>query len=254
MKLRVWNRWASAAVLGSVTLLAGAARPQTHAAAALPFAVGERADYQVKLGVVSVGSGFLEVAGTEVVGGAQTMHARMQVSGSLGIARVNDRYESWIDTQGLFSRRFIQNIQEVRYRRNRSYEFDPARRTYRRLDKDESGTIASDKPLDDLSFMYYARTLPLEVGDVYTLNRYFKESGNPVVLRVVRRETVEVPAGTFRTVVVQPVIRTGGLFGEGGRAEIYFTDDARRIPVLIKSRVPVVGSLTMSLRSYRAGT
>jgi hypothetical protein len=63
-----------------------------------------------------------------------------------------------------------------------------------------------------------------------------------------------VPAGRFRTVVVQPVIQTNGLFGEGGRAEIYFTDDERRIPVLIKSRVPVVGSLTMSLRSYRAGS
>jgi len=255
MKLRVWNRWASAAaVLGGVALLAGAAPLQDGGRARLPFAVGERADYQVKIGVVSVGSGFVEVAGHETVGGAQTMHTRMQVSGSLGIARVDDRYESWIDTRGMFSRRFTQNIHEVRYRRNRSYEFDPVRRTYRRLDKDESGTIATDKPLDDLSFMYYARTLPLDVGDVYTLNRYFKESGNPVVLRVVRRETVDVPAGRFRTVVVQPSIRTNGLFGEGGRAEIYFTDDERRIPVLIKSRVPVVGSLTMALRAYRAGS
>ncbi|HET7463541.1 MAG TPA: DUF3108 domain-containing protein [Longimicrobium sp.] len=255
MKLRVWNRFASAAaVMGGVALLAAFAPAQDGSRARLPFAVGERADYQVKLGVVSVGSGFVEVVGTEMVGGAHTMHARMQVSGSLGIARVDDRYESWIDTQGLFSRRFIQNIHEVRYRRSRTYEFDPARRTYRRLDKDETGTIASDRPLDDLSFMYYARTLPLEVGDVYTLNRYFKESGNPVVLRVIRKETVEVPAGRFRTIVVQPVIQTNGLFGEGGRAEIYFSDDDRRIPVLIKSRVPVVGSLTMALRGYRAGS
>lgn len=257
MKLRVWNRFASAAAaLGSVVLLSAATQLPQDAAPAdrLPFSVGERADYQVKLGVVSVGSGFVEVAGTEIIGGARTLHTRMQVSGSLGIARVNDRYESWIDTNGMFSRRFIQNIHEVRYRRNRSYEFDPARRTYRRLDKDETGPIASDRPLDDLSFMYYARTLPLEVGDQYTLNRYFKESGNPVVLRVVRKETVQVPAGRFNTVVVQPTIRSGGLFGEGGRAEIYFSDDERRIPVLIKSRVPVVGSLTMALRSYRPGS
>ena len=99
----------------------------------------------------------------------------------------------------------------------------------------------------------YARTLPLRVGDQYRLTRYFKESGNPVILRVVRKETVTVPAGRFNTVVVQPSIRTSGLFAEGGRAEIYFTDDERHIPVLIKSRVPVVGSLTMSLKAYRAG-
>jgi hypothetical protein len=65
---------------------------------------------------------------------------------------------------------------------------------------------------------------------------------------------VDVPAGRFRTIVVQPIIRTSGLFGDGGRAEIYFTDDDRRIPVLIKTRVPVVGSLTMLLRTYRAGS
>jgi hypothetical protein len=239
---------------GAVARGAGAAQAQDGSRARLPFSAGERADYQVKLGLVSVGSGFVEVAGIEPIDGAQTFHTRMRVSGGLGPARVDDRYESWIDTQGIFSRRFLQDVHEVRYRRNRGYDFDPAHRTYRRTDNGETGSIASDRPLDDLSFMYYARTLPLEVGDVYTLNRYFKESGNPVVLRVVRKETVDVPAGRFNTVVVQPVIRTTGIFGEGGRAEIYFTDDARRIPVLIKSRVPVVGSLTMALRTYRPGT
>ncbi|HSU16394.1 DUF3108 domain-containing protein [Longimicrobium sp.] len=250
------HRWVSAAAaLAAVVVLAGAGRMQEGARAArLPFASGERAEYQVKLGALSVGSGYVEIAGMETIGGAQTFHARMRVSGGVPLARVDDRYESWIDAQGLFSRRFIQDVHEVRYRRNRTYDFDPARRTFRRPDNGETGTIPTDKPLDELSFMYYARTLPLEVGDTYTLTRYFKESGNPVVLRVVRKETVTVPAGRFRTVVVQPTIRTSGIFGEGGRAEIYFTDDERRIPVLIKSRVPVVGSLTMSMRTYRAGS
>jgi hypothetical protein len=249
------HRWGAAATaLAAVAVLAGAGRTQTARAVRLPFSSGERADYQVKLGALSVGSGYVEIAGTETIAGAQTFHARMRVSGGVPLARVDDRYESWIDTQGLFSRRFIQDVHEVRYRRSRTYEFDPARRTYRRSDNGETGTIPTDKPLDELSFMYYARTLPLEVGDTYTLTRYFKDSGNPVVLRVLRKETVTVPAGRFRTVVVQPAIRTSGIFGEGGRAEIYFTDDERRIPVLIKSRVPVVGSLTMALRTYRAGS
>ena len=186
----------------------------------------------------------------ETVGGQATYHTRMRVSGGFGPARVNDRYESWIDTDGLFSRRFRQQIQELHRHRDRTYNFFPERMTYRRENGD-TGTLASNKPLDDLSFMYYVRTLPLEVGDEYTINRYFKESGNPVVIKVLRRETVRVPAGTYRTIVVQPVIQTDGLFGEGGRAEIYFSDDRHRIPVLIKSRVPVVGSLTMSLRSFR---
>jgi hypothetical protein len=227
---------------------------QNGGSARLPFGSGERAEYQVKLSAVSVGSGSLEVVGVETVAGHSTFHTRMRVSGGALLVRVDDRYESWIDTQGIFSRRFVQDVREARYRRNRSYAFDPARRIWRRTDKDEQGPMPTDEPLDDLSFMYYVRTLPLNVGDEYRLNRYFKESGNPVILRVVRRQTVDVPAGRFRTVVVQPTIRSSGLFGEGGRAEIYFSDDERRIPVLIKSRVPVVGSLTMSLKAYRPGT
>jgi hypothetical protein len=232
-----------------------AARTQDGGRARLPFGSGEKADYQVKLGVVSVGSGSVEVVGVENVGADPTFHARMRVSGGMGPARVDDRYDSWIDVAGVFSRRFVQDVHEVRYRRQRSYAFDSAHRTWRRTDgSDDTGDMPTDQPLDDLSFMYYVRTLPLNVGDEYRLNRYFKDSGNPVVLRVVRRQTVDVPAGRFRTVVVQPTIRSSGLFGEGGRAEIYFTDDERRIPVLIKSRVPVVGSLTMALKAYRPGT
>ncbi|HEX5724657.1 MAG TPA: DUF3108 domain-containing protein [Longimicrobiaceae bacterium] len=237
----------AALALASVALLGGA-RPQ--AADPHPFGAGERAEYSVRLAGIGVGSGSLVVNGVETVAGEQTYHVTMRVSGGRGPFRVNDRFDSWIDVDGLFSRRFHQNQHEVRFRRNRTYDFNPERRTFRR-ENGETGSIPTDKPLDDVSFIYYARTLPLDVGDVYELHRYFKADGNPVTLRVVRRETVEVPAGRFRTVVVQPVIRTDGLFGKGGHAEIYFSDDERRIPVLIKTRVPVVGSLSMHLKSYR---
>jgi hypothetical protein len=215
-----------------------------------PFGAGERAQYQVRLGGVSVGSGAIEVLGVQSLGGHPVYHTRMTLSGGLPLARVNDRYESWIDTVGLFSRRFHQNQHEVRYRRNRTYDFNPEARTWRR-DNGDTGPLVTDRPLDDLSFLFYARTLPLEVGATYTLRQYFKEGGNPVTLRVLRRDTVRVPAGTFHTIVVRPSIRSRGLFGEGGQAEVHFSDDERRILVMIRSRVPVVGSLSLHLRSYQ---
>ncbi|HEX8395321.1 MAG TPA: DUF3108 domain-containing protein [Longimicrobium sp.] len=234
-------------------VLAGGATVASAQQRRLPFSAGELANYQVKLAGASVGQGTLQVVGMVNIRGEQTFHTRMTVNGRVALARVEDVYESWIDPDGLFSRRFHQNIHEVRYRRNRTYDFFPENRTYRR-ENGRTGSIPTAQPLDDLSFLYYARTLPLEIGATYTLPRYFKAEGNPVVLRVVRRETVEVPAGRFRTIVIQPVIRTDGLFGEGGRAEVFLSDDEHRIPVLIRSRVPVVGSLTMLLRSYRPGT
>jgi hypothetical protein len=222
--------------------------------ARLPFAAGERAVYQVKLGPFPVGTGTLSVVGMETVQGEQTFHAVMTVRGGNAFFQVNDRYESWIDTDGLFSRRFHQNLHEGRFRRNRTYDFDPAARTFRRNDG-ETGTIPTNQPLDDLSFIYFARTLPLEVGATYTLPRYFKADGNPVVLRVMRRETISVPAGRFRTIVVRPVIQTDGMFSEGGRAEVYFSDDAHRIPVMIRTEgVALGGDLVMRLRSFRPGS
>jgi hypothetical protein len=256
MTIRGTGRGRIALAVAGAVLAATAARGSAADAQErrLPFSVGEQAQYQVKLGVVPVGSGSLSVTGIETIGGQQTFHAVMTVTGGTVGYRVNDRYETWIDTDGLFSRRFHQNLREGRFRRNRTYHFNPEARTFRR-ENDETGTLPTNRPLDDLSFIYYARTLPLEVGARYTLPHYFKADGNPVVIQVLRRETIEVPAGRFRTIVVRPVIQTDGIFGEGGRAEVHFSDDARRIPVLIRTEgIPIGGDLVMRLRSYRPGS
>jgi hypothetical protein len=104
-----------------------------------------------------------------------------------------------------------------------------------------------------VSFLFYARTLPLHVGDVDTIPRYFKP-GRDVILRVLRKERITVPAGTFETIVVQPTItNAGGLFGQGGQAEVYFSDDSARTLIMLRSKVPVVGSLSLHLKEFRAG-
>jgi hypothetical protein len=221
--------------------------------ARVPYGPGERAVFQARVRGISVGSGSLEVHGMETVDGRQTYRTEMKVSGGMGFARVNNRMESWIDAIGLFSRRFHQDTHEVRFKRIRTFNFFPERRELHWVQRGETHPLPTGEPLDDLSFLFYARTLPLRVGETYTLNRYWKEDGNPVILKVLRRETVTVPAGTFATVVVQPLVRTDGLFGQGGEAEVYFTDDEHRIPVLLRSRVPVLGSLTLQLREYEAG-
>lgn len=221
--------------------------------ATVPFGVGEHARYQVKLGALNVGEGSMQVLGAETVDGHSTYRTRLKVAGGIPFFRVNDTFESWIDVRGLFSRRFKQDQNEIRHKRKRSYDFFPERREYLRTDNGTTGTLPTSKPLDDVSFLYYARTLPLRVGDTYTLNQYFKDDGNPVILKVLRKETVRVPAGTFETIVVRPIISTDGLFGEGGEAEVYFSDDSRRIMVQMRSKVPLVGSLSLHLEEYEAG-
>jgi hypothetical protein len=219
-----------------------------------PFGPGERAEYQVKLGGIGVGDGTMEILEVEQVDGFSTYHARLHVKGGIPLARVDTKLETWLDVAGLFSRRFEQNQREIRYRRHRIFDFHPEQGTYQQRGREEVMDLPTDRPLDDVAFLYYARTLPLKVGDTYTIPRYFKEDGNPVVLKVLRKETVTVPAGTFETIVVQPIIQTDGLFGQGGQAEVFFSDDERRMLIHLRSRVPIVGSLSLHLRSYEPGS
>ena len=234
----------------------GAQSGSNHASyAPVPFGVGEKMTFRVRLGIVGeVGRGMLSVdSALDTIQGRATYSLYMSLKGGVPFAHVDDKYYSWLDAQSLVSRRFKQDVKEVRYERKRFFEFFPEEKRWRRLDKDERGTLPTDAPLDDLSFLFYARTLPLEVGKTYTLDRYFKEDGNPVTLKVLRKQTISVPAGTFNTIVVQPIIKSKGLFSEGGQAEVYFTDDNRRIVVALKSKVKILKSLDMLLESYTPG-
>jgi hypothetical protein len=116
--------------------------------------------------------------------------------------------------------------------------------------KPDTATVAA--PLDEASFLFFLRSIPLEVGQTYTFDRYFKPERNPVTVVVERTEQVKVPAGTFNTIVVRPIIKTSGIFGEGGRAEVWFTDDSTRTLVQLKSKLKF-GSLNLYLRNRQVG-
>jgi len=227
--------------------------PTIPGAAPVPFGVGERMEYEVKMGIFSVGDGALEVAGVDTVRGFQAYRLVMDLEGGIPMARVDDRFESWLGVRDLVSRRFHQRIREAGYESDRYYEIVPEEDRWTREGTEEKGALPTAFPLDDLSFMYYLRTLDLEPGKEYRLSRYFKEDGNPVVIQVERRDTVEVPAGTFPTVVVRPVIQTDGLFSQGGEAEIHFTDDDAHHLVYMRVKIPVVRSMTLHLKTLEEG-
>jgi hypothetical protein len=221
--------------------------------APVPFGPGEEKLYDVRLGRMRVGEGAMVVHGTAFVRGQRSYTLTMTIRGGIPLARVDDRMDSWLDVRTLSSHRFIQDLNQLRTHRYRAFDFFPEEGRYEQEGVEEVLELLTDSPLDDVSFLYYVRTLPLEVGDRYVMNRYFRETGNPVVVEVVRRDRVTVPAGTFNTIVVRPTIQTSGLFGEGGEAEVHFSDDDRRLMVQMTSRVPVMGQLSLHLREYTPG-
>lgn len=217
-------------------------------AAKVPFTVGERLDYDVKFGSIKVGNGSMEVKEITDVRGKTTWHTMFRINGGIPLYRVNDTYESWFDVVTLNSLRYHQDIDEGSYERKRRYEIFPERGVLRDGDKPEEPTVTS--PLDEGSFLYFVRTIPLEVGQTYEYERYFKKDGNPVRIRVLRRETISVPAGTFQTVVLQPTFQSKGIFSQNGKAEVWITDDDRHLMVQMKSKLSI-GSLNLYLKGAK---
>ena len=224
--------------------------PSTIKRAKVPFGPGERMEYDVKFGAIRVGNAHMEVVSLDNLRGRPVWHTAFWVQGGNFLYRVNDVYESWMDAETLSSLRFVQELEEGGKDIERRFEIYPERavfiQTSKKPPKEEKSV---SQPLDDGSFLYFIRTIPLEVGQTYDFNRYFRPDRNPVRIRVLRKERVKVPAGTFDAIVIQPVIKTKGIFSENGHAEIWLTDDDRHVMVQLKSKLSF-GSLNLFLKSY----
>ena len=218
--------------------------------AKVPFGVGERMEYEVRFGRLKVGNAHMEVVALEHLRGRPAWHTAFWVQGGNFLYRVNDVYESWIDAETLSSLRFVQELEEGGRNTTRRFEIYPERAVFIQTNKkDPKEEKSVSNPLDDGSFLYFIRTIPLVVGETYDFNRYFRPDRNPVRIKVLRKERIRVPAGTFNAIVIQPVIKTKGIFSENGHAEIWLSDDDRHVMLQLKSRLSF-GSLNLFLKSY----
>ena len=230
------------------------APPAAETTVATPFGVGEKSTFDVKFGGLKVGGGTLQVVGRETLRGRNVWHTAFTVEGGVPFYRVDDRYESWFEVGTLTSLAFNRQIEEGRRERMQSFEMHPDKGQYIERTRQKTTTKKTvDDPLDEGAFLYFVRTIPLVVGQTYDFNRYFVPDRNPVRIRVLRKERITVPAGTFNAIVIQPVIKTRGIFSENGQAEVWLSDDPSRILLQLKSKLSF-GSLNLYLKSYTPPT
>jgi hypothetical protein len=231
----------------TVALLQSAAPATPAPPAVYPFAVGEKLSYTAKLGMLTLGAATLEVASLDTVRGVESFRLRFRLTGKTAFYSLDDVLESWVGTSDLISRRFVQDFQENEKPRHRHFEIYPDSGFFRQRGLDT--TLATPAaPLDDAGFFYFVRVTPLEVGRKYTYDRYFRKEKNPVTIRVLKREKMELPDGTkVQCLVLHPIIDTKGLFSKRSDTRIWLTDDARRLPVQVRTKFPF-GTITLRLK------
>ena len=234
------------AVLAAAVLAASAAGAQ-----ALPFAAGETCVYRGSSALGRIGTGTMAVEPAQV-DGARVLLLRFDFRGRVGPAGIEDHSRSWFDPATRGSRRFTKRERTPLTSRDEDVQMDPSTRRWTAAGG-RGGAMSTDAPLDELSFIYFVRTLRLAPGDSYTLTRHYDAARNPVRVRVVGRGPIRVPAGVFQTIEVEMRVIDPVRYRGEGVVQLHFTDDARRILVRTESAIPRAGRMVLSLESGAGG-
>jgi hypothetical protein len=214
---------------------------------ARPFAPGERFVYRVSAGRLGrVGQGTMQVQGPETLRDREVYLLSFSVRTRIGFVTATDTTRSWLDPARMESLRFYKHERNPLAKEVGEVEIFPGERRWRAADG-ETGSSPCGDPLDELSFIYFIRTLPLRPGDSHSFDRHFHAGRNPVEVQVLRADTLTVPAGTFPTVVVEMRVRDPKHYGGEGIIRLWLSDDAAHVPVRIESSVPVLGRVVLSL-------
>lgn len=216
---------------------------------ARPFQVGERLRYAVRLSAVNLrGHGAMWVDGPQFIRGTETYVLHFGFKARLGPVKVSDTTESWLDPRRMASLRFVKRERHPFSSNDEDVALFPDEKRWTSSDG-KSGDAITAAPLDELSFIYFLRTVPLEGDSTYSFNRHFDAARNPTTVRVVRRESVTVGAGTYDAVLVEMRVRDPARYRGEGVIRIHFTDDERRIPLRIESTLPVAGTALLTLEA-----
>jgi hypothetical protein len=218
----------------------------------LPFFLGEKVSYEVSLGNGDkVGTATMWIEGPVDVRGTSTYLLRFDSRIRIAFLSAVSRSSSWFDPVRGSALRFIKHEQNPLSRNDESVDFYPDQKEWKSA-KGETGASPSSTPLDELSFMYFIRTLPMTPGSTYRFDRHFDLARNPTTVSVIRREVIPTPMGELRVILVEMHVRDPRHYKGEGVIRIHLTDDECRLPARIESTMPVVGTAILTIASQNS--
>lgn len=218
------------------------------------FKPGERLTFVLKWTIVPAGEAVLEVLPIRETDGRDARHFVLTARTNAFVDNffmVRDRIDGWTDVPMTGSLRYRKKQHEGKTRRDVTVLFDWIEMTaqYTNNNNAREPITITEGTFDPLSIFYWFRQKDLSVGD--RIQRSVTDGKKHVIgiADVVKRETIEVPAGTFDTFLVEPdLAHVGGVFEKSPDAsiQVWVSADHRRIPIKLKSKV-MVGSFSGEL-------
>ncbi len=217
------------------------------------FAPGEKLTYKVSWStIIDAGIAVMEVRAGKTNDGRPT-YELVSTTHSVGVLElaypVRDQVTSIVDAGELYSLSFDLREHHGKKKRSRHMDFDPVKGTARDVvNEDPPETFPVPPRIQDaLSSLYYVRTLPeFTSGKAIVVDVHDSGKNWAVEIQVLGKERISTPAGEFNTIKVKTYPRYEGVFTNKGEIYIWFTDDERKIPVLMKSEISI-GSIVATL-------
>jgi len=216
------------------------------------FRVGEVLQYKLHYGLVNAGVAELRVKETKTSKGRTTYHI-VGTGGSVGMFnffyKVDDRYETYLDTSAMVPLRFIRDVNEGGYEINRDIAFD------HKIDtaySDGKAYGVPDNIQDLLSAFYYSRTFDvagIQVGDEFEITTFLDHEVFPLRLRYLGDERVKTKFGEIDCMKFMPIVQVGRVFEDTNGMWLWVSKDQNHIPVRMQSDL-LIGSIRMDLSDY----
>lgn len=219
---------------------------------------GEFLKYRVHYGILN--AGFATLKAKETTYNARPHWHIVGKGSSSGAVRVffkvEDRYETYIEQYSHKPSKFLRNINEGGYTKNKVLTFDHKKRyVYENNIKEGKKTTYSYNTdvQDMLSAFYFLRTFnnsDFITGSTKTINVFMDGQIYPFKLKILGRETINSKFGNIKCIKMRPYVQSGRVFKEQESVTIWVSDDANLIPILLEAEL-AVGSLKMSLHDYK---
>jgi hypothetical protein len=245
-----WTKRCCAVVpAGLVAGAMGAAGISAQAPNPVPFGSGERFTFVVSTSHLGkVGEAVMALAGPVDVRGSQVLVASFDTRIRVALMTGTDESRSWFDPGAMTSLRFAKHEHRPFSSSDDSVEIRPDRHRWDGV-HGTSGVVTSDHPLDELSFIYFLRTLSFLPDSTYSFDRHYDTRRSPTLVRVVKHETIATPAGEFQTVELEMRVKDGTDYDGDGVLHLWFSADRCRVPIRIESNMPLLGIGILTLET-----
>ena len=223
----------------------------------LAFQPGETLKYNVSWSnIITAGTAIMEVKGETMPDGRRVLNFTVtgRSTGLVGsFYPVTETALSVFDPLIMQSLTYSLRENYGKRERRRVVVFDHAQRTaISTLNNDPPATLdVPEQVQDGLSSLYYLRTREdLETGRTIVINVLDSEKNWSVEFQILGRERLKTAMGELSTIKVRIYPKYNGVFLNKGEVFIWLTDDIRKVPVLIKSKLKV-GAFVLTLAEMK---